>query len=216
VRQQQGWGVADSTQGERIWSSLGRHSVKRGLLVIHFLCVAGRSGAFTSKLISSSWTSLLFPTWFFDESSLRFDRSDFLVDCQASSRTVFFCIFTEVFLPVVLLFPGAAAAAIVAADMTAVAIAATAALTAAFEVTAAAISAAATVVAAAAVVNCWCCLVAAGAVVTTGCRCRCCCSFLYHCVFTGEAEAAGIVGMGTAAALTLVAFLVGDQEPTIS
>jgi hypothetical protein len=110
-----------------------------------------------------------------------------------------------------------AGAAIVASDMTAVAIAATAALTAAFEVTAAAIFAAATVVAAAAVVNCWCCLVAAAAVVIAGCRCRCCCCFRYDCVFTGEAEAAGIVGMGTAAAVTLVAFLVGDQEvPTIS
>ncbi len=38
VRQQQGWGKADNTQGERIWSSLGRHKVKRGLLVINFLC----------------------------------------------------------------------------------------------------------------------------------------------------------------------------------
>jgi hypothetical protein len=57
--------------------------------------------------------------------------------------------------------------------------------------------------AAAAVVNCCCCLVAAAAVVTAGCRCRCCCSFRYHCVFTGEAEAAGIVGMDTAAAVTL-------------
>ncbi len=33
-------GGADNTQGERIWSSLGRQKVKRGLLlIIHFLCL---------------------------------------------------------------------------------------------------------------------------------------------------------------------------------
>ncbi len=49
VRQQQGWGIADSTQGERIWSSLGRHKVKRGSLIIHFLWIIFMSSKHLSK-----------------------------------------------------------------------------------------------------------------------------------------------------------------------
>jgi hypothetical protein len=38
VSSSRGWGKAGSTQGERIWSSLGRKKVKRGLLlIIHIL-----------------------------------------------------------------------------------------------------------------------------------------------------------------------------------
>jgi hypothetical protein len=64
VSSSRGWGEADSTQGDRIWSSLVRRKVERGLLLmIHILCAGYTSpAARRERLCVKFWDSGLIRT----------------------------------------------------------------------------------------------------------------------------------------------------------